>query len=72
MKYHRVTGEVMPGGLLQIRLGEELVGKHISGLIVYEEENTPAAPFDLNALKGSIQWAEDPVTFQRKIRDEWK
>ena len=42
-------------------------------LIEQELDKTVAAPpFDINRLAGSLKLSEDPIEFQRRMRNEWQ
>ena len=34
-------------------------------------EIKPVKIFDAKKFAGKIQWEEDPLTYQKRIRDEW-
>jgi hypothetical protein len=42
--------------------------KEIDKLI---EECQPVKVFDAKKIEGTIKWDEDPVKYQRQIRNEW-
>lgn len=73
MQVVKVKGEVDGDGTLRLSLPTQLPSGPIEAVVVVP--STPSTEngrkYDFTELAGKLVWKGDPVTAQRKLRDEW-
>ncbi|QXP82854.1 hypothetical protein [Methylococcus sp. Mc7] len=69
----KIEYEVPEDRTLHVQLPREIKpGKHEFVLVVDEGETLEISPSEqLKELIGSISWPEEPLDYQRRLREEW-
>lgn len=70
MQSLKIKAEVRQDHTMTAHLPENIaVGEH-EFILIYND-NVPNKPVDLMQYSGTIDWPEDGLAYQQKIRSEW-
>jgi hypothetical protein len=70
MQSLKIKAEVRQDHTMTARLPENIaVGEH-EFILIYND-SAPNKPVDLMQYSGTIDWPEDGLVYQQKIRSEW-
>ncbi len=77
MKAVKILTKTDESGMAEIRVATDIKNSDVSLIVVVENahDDTKSGArknrYDFSDLLGKVKWDEDPVEYQRRLREEW-